>query len=79
MRTLSREEISVVSGSGVISDALFHNQLLDLSIVLKPVGWIKLRVNLLLIGININIGWAIGAKDVDVASVTNLGSQLDAA
>jgi hypothetical protein len=64
MRTLSQQEVSLVSGSGLLLDLLRQNPLLDIDFVHGPVGSLKIHVGLLLLAVNLNITWHLNTGEL---------------
>jgi hypothetical protein len=71
MRALQLSEVQVVSGSGLLLDMLLQNPLtdnalLDIDLDTGRVGSLSIHINLLLVGINLDIGWALFARDAEL-------------
>jgi hypothetical protein len=67
MRTLQNHEIQAVSGAGVLMDMLFENPLtdnalIDIDLDTGRLGSLSIKLNLLLVGLNVKLGWAVFAK-----------------
>ena len=71
MRPLRDQEVQAVCGSGkllemLLENPLTDNALLDIDLDTGRVGSLSIHLNLLLIGINLNLGWALFANATEL-------------